>query len=140
LIEQIPYYNDLAKRNETARYNAKALTAKIKEDEYAVIIAEINNQIAGFCLSRFDDYTIWLEWFGVPDNHRGKGLAKLLLQKLEETVVQRGCHKVWCDSRTSNGAAIHLLSQAGYSQLVTINNHWYNQDFILWEKQVATLF
>ena len=137
LIEQIPCYNDLAKRNETARYSATALETKIKQDEYAVIIAEINNQVAGFCLSRFDDYTIWLEWFGVTDNHRGKGITRLLLQKLEETVVQRGCHKIWCDSRTSNKAAVHLLSQAGYSQIVTINNHWYNQDFILWEKQIA---
>ncbi len=138
LIAGIPYYNDLAKQNETTRYNAAALSLKIKEDPYSVIIAETNNRIAGFCTNRFDDYTIWLEWFGVTDEHRGKGLTKLLLQKLEKTVLTRECHKIWCDSRTSNTAAIHLLTNAGYSQIGTIKNHWYKQDFILWEKLVES--
>ncbi|MEO5684330.1 MAG: GNAT family N-acetyltransferase [Chitinophagaceae bacterium] len=136
VITHIPYYNDLAKHNETARYNAAALAAKIKDDKHAVIIAETDTEIAGFCLSRFDDYTIWLEWFGVVDNYRGIGLTAQLLQKMEETVAERGCHKIWCDCRTSNQAAVHLLGKAAYTQITTIKNHWYNQDFILWEKYI----
>jgi ribosomal protein S18 acetylase RimI-like enzyme len=138
LINAIPYYNDLAKQHETTRYNAKSLSEKIKEDKYSVIIARTNNETAGFCISRFDDYTIWLEWFGVTENFRGFGLTKQLLQKLEETVIERKCHKIWCDCRTSNDAAIHLLTTTGYSQIATIKNHWYNQDFIIWEKQIPT--
>jgi len=136
LIAAIPYYNDLAKSNETARYNAAALLAKMKEDPYAIIVAEESDCMAGFCLSRFDDYTIWLEWFGVTENFRGMGLTRQLLQKLEDTVITRDCHKIWCDCRTSNTAAIHLLTGAGYTQMVTVKNHWYKQDFILWEKAI----
>ncbi|MEO5594458.1 MAG: GNAT family N-acetyltransferase [Chitinophagaceae bacterium] len=136
LIVNIPYYNDLAKRNEINRYSATALLTKIKEDKHAVIIAGTENEIAGFCLSRFDDYTVWLEWFGVTENYRGMGLTRQLLQKLEDTIAERGCHKIWCDCRTSNQAAIHLLTTTGYSQITTIKNHWYKQDFILWEKEI----
>ncbi|MFT3934775.1 MAG: GNAT family N-acetyltransferase [Chitinophagaceae bacterium] len=136
LINAIPYYNELAKQHETERYSANSLADKIKEDPYAVIIAETDKQIAGFCVSRFDDYTIWLEWFGVTEDNRGKGITKKLLQKLEETITIRKCHKIWCDCRTTNQAAIHILSEAGYTQIATIPNHWYKQDFILWQKFV----
>ena len=136
VIAGIPYYNALAKRNETSRYSSAALVLKIQEDPYSVIVACDGDRIAGFCLSRFDDYTIWLEWFGVTDNYRGLGLTKKLLLQLEATVAKRDCHKIWCDCRTSNEAAIHLLGAAGYSQIATLNNHWYQQDFILWEKYI----
>lgn len=134
LIDDIPYYNPLAKKHEIARYNAAALAFKIKEDPYAALLACNENEIAGFCISRFDDYTIWLEWFGVTEKYRGAGITKQLLQALEKTVGERACHKIWCDCRTSNQAAIHLLTTTGYTEITTIKNHWYGQDFILWEK------
>lgn len=136
VVRAIPYYNETAKRDEVEKFSADALRQKIADDPHSVLVARIENAIAGFCLSRFDDYTVWLEWFGVAETYRGRGLAHLLLNKLNETAAPRGCHKIWCDCRTENKAAVHLLSHHGYRQLVTIKNHWYGQDFILWEKLV----
>lgn len=138
LIAGIPYYNELAKQHEIQRYNEAALALKIEEDPHAVLLACNGNHIAGFCISRFDDYTIWLEWFGVADDYRGQGLTRQMLQQLETTLAARSCHKIWCDCRTSNQAAIHLLISAGYSQIATVKNHWYGQDFILWEKLISS--
>lgn len=134
VIKAIPYYNDTARHDESQKFTASTLTQKIKDDPYAVIIVYAGERMAGFCLSRFDDYTVWLEWFGVIPGLRGMGIANLLLNKLTETAAPRHCHKIWCDCRTSNKAAIHILTAHGYRQLVTIPNHWYGQDFILWEK------
>jgi RimJ/RimL family protein N-acetyltransferase len=136
VIENIPYYNDIAKKDEVEKFTKETLTEKIAGDAHSVIIAHFNIEVAGFCLSRFDDYTIWLEWFGIHEKYRGKGLTSPILKKLEETVGLRKSHKIWCDCRTSNSASIHILTSHGYKQLVTINNHWYNQDFILWEKLI----
>lgn len=135
VIQNIPYYNALAKQNEIAKFQPHHLQTKISEDKFSVIVATSDNLIVGFCLTRFDDYLIWLEWFGVLPDYRGKGITNRLLQELEKTVSPRNCHKVWCDCRTENNAAIHILTTHGYKQLVTIPNHWYGQDFILWEKQ-----
>lgn len=134
VIKNITYYNDLAKVNEVEKFNVHHLQEKIKADRLSVIIATIENEIAGFCLSRFDDYTIWLEWFGIAENHRGKGISHLLLNELDTTILPRECHKIWCDCRTSNEASVHILASHGYNQLITIANHWYNHDFILWQK------
>ena len=87
IIAGIPYYTALAKQHEILRYSAAALTIKIKEDPHSVILACVDNETAGFCISRFDDYTIWLEWFGVTEKYRGAGITKQLLQALENTVA-----------------------------------------------------
>lgn len=134
VIGAIPYYNDIAKRDEIKKFTAGELKQKIKGDALSVIVARVNHRPVGFCLSRFDDYTVWLEWFGVVQEHRGKSIADLLLNGLAETVAPRRCHKIWCDCRTANNAAIHILTAHGYKQLATVSNHWYGQDFILWER------
>ena len=137
VIQGIPYYNDLAKESEIAKFREERLITKVAADKYAVILATINDKIVGFCLNRFDDNLIWLEWYGILEAHRGKGISNLLLKELSKTISIRQCHKIWCDCRTSNEASIHILTNHGFRQLLTIANHWYKQDFILWEKEVA---
>lgn len=136
VVQAIPYYNDLAKQSEIAKFQTTDLLSKIETDKHSVLVATNKDEIVGFCMSRFDDYLIWLEWFGVLETHRGKGIANLLLLELDKTITVRQCHKLWCDCRTTNKASIHILTNHGFRQIVTIPNHWYKQDFILWEKEI----
>jgi RimJ/RimL family protein N-acetyltransferase len=131
VIQNIPYYNDLSKKYEISKFQSDNLKDKIAEDIFSIILSIVDNKIVGFCLSRFDDYLVWLEWFGILKEYRGKGISKLLLTELDKTILPRKCHKVWCDCRTENTASIYILTSNGYNQLVTIPNHWYKQDFIL---------
>lgn len=135
VVQDIPYYNDLAKKSEISKFQTTDLVSKIHEDKFSILVAVNSQEILGFCMSRFDDYLLWLEWFGVVENYRGQGVANLLLNELDKTIEIRKCHKIWCDCRTSNKASIHILTNHGFRQLVTIPNHWYKQDFILWEKE-----
>lgn len=136
ILLDIPYYNALAKENEKERYCSKELSAKLQEDPYSIIIIKDDHQIVAFCFSRFDDFTIWLEWFGIVPLYRGKGLSKLLLEKLEESTVARKCHKIWCDTRTENERSINVLTKYGFEKITEIKNHWYGQDFFLWQKSI----
>ncbi len=137
VIEPLPYYNEIAKQHELTKYSAKELCKKIEEDPYSVLVAEEDDRIVGFCLSRLDDMTIWLEWFGISEQARGKGLSRLIVQQLEQTAKARNAHKIWCDCRTENKKTINLLSSSGYTPICTLRNHWYKQDFILWQKEIA---
>jgi len=135
-IASIPYYNDLAKASEIDKYKADDIEAKISEETHSVIVARMGDEIVGFCLTKFDDNLIWIEWFGVACEYRGSGIAGQLLDAMEATVKERKCHKVWCDTRTSNRESAHILTKRGYKKIATISNHWYGQDFILWEKPI----
>jgi RimJ/RimL family protein N-acetyltransferase len=139
VLGEIPYYNDLAKENELKKYSYVELVRKLGEDAQSVLILRDNQHIAAFCFSRFDDYTIWLEWFGVSKHHRGKQLSKYLLAKLDERARNKGCHKIWCDSRTENKESKNVLTRNGYALITRVDNHWYSQDFFLWQKILPPL-
>jgi ribosomal protein S18 acetylase RimI-like enzyme len=137
ILQSLPYYNQRAKTSEMAKYTPAKLKASVLGDPESVLVAKIRNQIVGLCFSHEDDDLIWLAWIGVHPSHQRKGVASVLLGTLVERAKRSASHKIWCDSRTDNDAAKALFSYHGYSQLCTIRNHWYGQDFILWEKLVG---
>jgi len=135
IVEKLSYYNEKAIANEINKYTQQELLAKIKEDPFSLIVAKNDAQVVGFCLSRMDDSLVWLEWFGVSERARNQGIAKKLVSYLEENLKKREAHKIWCDCRTSNIKSANLLSSCGYLPICTLKNHWYGQDFILWQKE-----
>jgi ribosomal protein S18 acetylase RimI-like enzyme len=135
ILEDLPYYNSLAKENELRKYTPPKLAEKQKQDKYSVLVAlDESNEIVGFCFNHFDDFTIWLDWFGVKPPNRKKGTGGAIIQALFKTATERGAHKVWCDTRTSNEASKNLLRKLGFKEIAEVKNHWYKQDFILWER------
>lgn len=136
VVSALPYYNDWAKKSEIAKYSATLLREALSADSDAVLVARVETDIVGFCISRQDDSLIWLSWFGVHPAYRHRGIGSALVNKLEETVRNGRSHKIWCDCRTENEASKAVLGTHGYRQICTVRNHWYGQDFILWEKAI----
>jgi len=137
VVTPLPYYNQAAKTKELAKYSPSSLQDWLLEDPDSVLVARTSEIIIGFCFNYNDDGVIWLAWFGVHPDYRGMGVGSALLRKLEETVRNGRSHKIWCDCRTENEASKLALTKLGYVQLCTVLNHWYGQDFILWEKLVS---
>lgn len=133
VIQPLEYYNERARSEEIAKYGPTQLQAMSKEDPDSVLVARSGNSVAGFCLSRYDDGLVWLSWFGVAPDFRENGVGEALLRALASTLSRRRAHKVWCDTRTSNVRSQRLLQRVGFVQLAELKNHWYGQDFFLWE-------
>lgn len=138
VVSPLTYYNQRALAEEVAKYRAARLSKMVQEDPDAILVARSETGLMGFCLSSYDDGLLWLAWFGVSLDARGLGVGTKLLEALEESAPRRRAHKVWCDTRTSNEASARVLERAGYSRIATLRNHWYGQDFYLWEKTVVT--
>jgi ribosomal protein S18 acetylase RimI-like enzyme len=136
VVIALPYYNDLAKQSEIAKYSAALLKDTILVDPNLILVAKVGTHMAGFCISKPDDGLVWLSWIGVHPQFRRKRIGYCLLDKLEKIVKNSVSHKIWCDCRTENKASKQLLASRGYAQICTVTNHWYGQDFILWEKLV----
>ncbi len=134
IVSTLDYYNRDARTNEIKRYTVQNLKRKISEDKYSVLVASEDTELVGFCFSRWDDHTIWLEWFGVITTVRRKGIGRLILRALESTLHKRRAHKIWCDCRTTNLKSKKLLASSGYKMIGVVRKHWYRQDFILWHK------
>jgi ribosomal protein S18 acetylase RimI-like enzyme len=132
-IQPLAYYNERARRAELAKYTADGLRSLVAEDAQAVLAARDSSGPIGFCVSRFDDGTIWLDWFGTAARARCRGIGASLLAALTQTLPSRHAHKIWCDSRTDNKESRSVLERAGFRRIATLTNHWYGQDFFLWE-------
>jgi ribosomal protein S18 acetylase RimI-like enzyme len=137
IVQSLPYYNETAKRSEIAKYTPQLLQEHVKKDPDSVLVAHLDEKLVGFCFSNIDDGLVWLAWFGVHPSYRKHGVGRALLERLDQTVRSRGSHKIWCDCRPENEASKIVLARHGYAALCTVRNHWYGQDFILWEKAVA---
>lgn len=134
VISKATLYNQRARKHEAAKYTAQHLADLAKAWKHGVLVATIDNHIAGFVVAQDQDETVWVSWLGVSEQARGHGLASLLLGKLEARAKRDGFPKIWCDSRTENTPIRLLLTKRNYSSLCTIRAHWYGQDFMLWEK------
>jgi ribosomal protein S18 acetylase RimI-like enzyme len=132
-------YNEKAKRGESAKYTPTELRNRIKEDADAVFVAVAGRKIVGFCVNRKDDGLLLLEWYGVDPVWRQHGLGRRLVEKLIGTSRRRGCHKLWCDTNIENVGSQKLLCALGFQPQCTLHNHWYGQDFILWERPVPKM-
>ncbi len=132
-IEPLAIYNEKARQAEYKKYTATNLRARAAADPHSILVARDDAGLTGFCVSRFDDGTVWLDWFGTADRARGRGIGAALLAALAATLPARDAHKTWCDSRTDNLKSKSVLERAGYKRIATLTNHWYGQDYFLWE-------
>ena len=137
MLSSIPYYNETAKKDERSKHTVGYLRDKLRADRYAVLVAHDGSGILGFTISRWDDYLVWLEWLVVDSGSRRRGVASALLQKLIETAPARRAHKVWCDTRTTNEPAKATFRRNGFRPIAELKNHWYGEDYILWEKPLS---
>jgi len=136
VVSPLTYYNSRALEEELTKYAAAHLEALVDQDPDAILVARIDAELVGFCISSYDDGLLWLAWFGVSASARGRGFGVYLLEALERSASRRRAHKVWCDTRTSNEVSARVLERAGYNRIAELTNHWYGQDFYLWEKVV----
>ncbi len=137
IVDALPYYNERAKISEASKHSADRLRQNASLDPTSILVARYDNSLVGFIISNLDDETIWLSWFGVDPLYRRQGIGDQLLQALERRALSMGVHKLWCDSRTDNAESKARLTDNGFRPICTIPDHWYRQDFILWEKRVG---
>jgi len=135
IISSLTYYNDRARTEEVAKYGRRQLVARWQADPDSVLVARKGNHPVGFCISRYDDGLIWVEWFGVQKEHRCCGIGGELLRTLATTLARRRAHKIWCDTRTENLLSQSVLTRLGFVRTGHFVNHWYGQDFFIWQWQ-----
>jgi len=76
-------------------------------------VAIQNDVVIGFVVSFKNDNRIWLHQLAVDRAHRGKGIAKALIHKLEQ--ASAGC-TIEFSVKEDNHAAIALYENLGYKK------------------------
>ena len=134
IIKNNPYYSKSAIKEELKRFSGDNLRKEFKDKDNLYIIAKEAHNIVGARNGYYEAGMFWSDWDVVHPLWRRRGVSTALMTFLEKKLKKEGIHKIWCDSRTTNKESIAALISLGFNKITTIKNHWYNQDFILWQK------
>ena len=133
VVGNLTIYNEEARRTEINKYDLAALRTKIGEDPLSISIAVNDEEILGYCITTDQHGPIWIDWYGVAEGARRAGIGYQLIWHLISELPSRSATKIWCDTRTNNVPSIVLFEKMGFRQLCMLKDHWYGQDFYLWE-------
>jgi len=129
LPQMLEIYNDVILHT-TAVYSYEPHTIEMREawfEErikkcFPVFVAEVDGNIAGF--SSYGPFRVWPAYKYTVENsvyvhqgHRGKGIAKLLLEPLIKDAKEKNYHAMIAGIDSSNEASIKLHTQFGFVQV-----------------------
>ncbi|HWZ44396.1 MAG TPA: GNAT family N-acetyltransferase [Candidatus Saccharimonadales bacterium] len=134
VIRSLPYYTEEAKLEEIAALRAEEIGAMVGDRGALLLVSTLSRNLTGACLLRRNEGGVWwLTWIVTDPGFRGRRVASALIAEAKRLIRNAGGHKIWCDCRTTNEPSRKMLAHNGFLSLCEINNHWYKQDFILWE-------
>lgn len=88
--------------------------------------------LTGFVFGAADTVAglFYVDWLGVLPTYQRRGIGRSLLSKLEEEVVEIGCHKVFLYTTPENEPALRLYEQLDYSIEGEHPKHFFGAKFL----------
>jgi ribosomal-protein-alanine N-acetyltransferase len=96
----------------------------VRDADSVVLIARSGATIAGFAIMRYGDDVAHLNLLAVAPAHRRRGLARALVQWLEETALTAGAFTIGLELRAGNAAARTFYRALGYRELGEIPGYY----------------
>ena len=87
------------------------------DKDFPIYVAQIDNQLAGYFILKYDDDAVWLEHFYVKDEFRNKGIGSTLFKKAEEEIENQGYVNLYNWVHPNNDRMINFLKKQGYDVL-----------------------
>jgi ribosomal protein S18 acetylase RimI-like enzyme len=79
-----------------------------------VLVAHVNDRVAGTVLAGFDGVRGWVHHLAVHGSCRRQGIASLLMIAAEKGLAALGCPKVNLQVRATNNAVVAFYRSLGY--------------------------
>ena len=110
----IPLIAEMEKRCFLDAWTETMLRDCLRLPIYRCFLAEDGGQVCGYCvlITIFEDAEI--ANIAVDTPFRGRGVSKLLMEKMHETAIALGATQSFLEVRKSNAVAISLYSGFGY--------------------------
>lgn len=101
-----------------AAYNvgAQAVERKLAIEDGLLWVAADGADVVGALAAGYDGWRGWLYHLGVVESHRGRGLARSLVEAAVAELKVRGCVKVNLQVRESRPELIGLYEALGFAE------------------------
>ena len=90
-----------------------------------VWVIEEDGEIIAYILYIIYDRMAHLISIAVHPNHRGKGLGRKLISKMEEEAKRQGAERVWLEVKANNPART-FYRRLGYREIIRVERYYPN--------------
>ncbi len=105
-------------------WGAARIRWHVRDADSVVLTARAGATVAGFAIMRYGEDVAHLNLLAVDPAHRRRGVARALVQWLEETALTAGTFIIGLELRESNEAARALYRALGYRELGQIPGYY----------------
>jgi ribosomal-protein-alanine N-acetyltransferase len=106
-IDQACYQSGIA-------YSRRDLRNYLRFPGADCLVAENDNQIAGFILTAHDSHWAYIITIDVLEPHRRHGIGTMMLREAERALSANGVQQVALETATNNASAIAFWKKHGY--------------------------
>ena len=105
-------------------WGATRIRWHVRDAESVVLTARLAATVAGFAIMRYGDDVAHLNLLAVEPAHRRRGIARALVQWLEESALTAGTFIIGLELRAGNEPARALYRALGYRELGQIPGYY----------------
>lgn len=114
----------------TISHLKKHFSKKERAKDNNGFVAVDNNKIIGFIgfsIGYFND-SDFLDWIVVEKDHRGKGIAEILIREFEKDAKKRKVKRIFSTTILKNKPAMNMHKKLGYNQVGYVWHIWEEGD------------
>ena len=115
---------DLIENGLQWRWTPRRVAASIRAPDVNVLVARIQENIAGFAIMRYGDDDAHLDLLAVAPPYRRAGVGRQLLEWLEKCAVVAGIFSVALEVRAENEGAQLFYKRMGYRPLLQLPGYY----------------
>jgi ribosomal protein S18 acetylase RimI-like enzyme len=104
------------------------IAKKIQRDPDLFLVAEDTNKIVGTVIGGFDGRRGMMYHLAVEGGYRNKGIGTLLVEKLEQKLIEKGCLRYYLLVTKDNHEAISFYEARGWKRMDDL--YAYGRDLI----------
>ena len=105
-------------------WGAARIRWHMRDADSVVLTARLAATVVGFAIMRYGEDIAHLNLLAVAPGHRRRGVARALVQWLEETALTAGAFVIGLELREGNEAARALYRALGYRELGQIPGYY----------------
>ena len=94
----------------------KDIARKLAVQPELFLVGAIDAAIIASVMCGYEGHRGWVNYLAVAPRFRGRGYARLMMQRVEEMLLERGCPKVNLQVRKANAEALAFYRHLGYVQ------------------------
>jgi RimJ/RimL family protein N-acetyltransferase len=136
-IATSPFYGETFKAFERRRLTKPYLDTLIRTDPRHVLLIVKQGETIGFMISGPEYGLLWLYWSYIFPEQRNNGAAMVAMRQFIEQWDNDRFHRVATYTRPDNRVARVLMVRYGYHHVVTLEQHLFGEDYMLYERPLT---